>query len=96
MKYNFPGNIRELKAIMELAAVMCDGKEITEGDIKFSTTKGKSFAMTEEKTMEQYYIDIVESFLKKYNNNVVKVATRLAVGKSTIYKMINNGQIKVD
>ncbi len=96
IKYNFPGNIRELKAMMDLAAVMCDGKEITADDIKFSTTKGKLFAMTEEKTMELYYIDIVESFLKKYDNNVVKVATKLNIGKSTIYKMINNGQIKVD
>jgi len=96
IKYNFPGNIRELKAMMELASVMCNGKEITEDDIKFSTTKGKLFAMTEEKTMELYYIDIVESFLKKYDNNVVKVANKLNIGKSTIYKMINNGQIKID
>lgn len=95
MKYNFPGNIRELKAMMDLATVMCDGKEITAEDIKFSTTKGKLFAMTEEKTMDLYYIDIVQAFLKKYDNNVLKVAAKLEIGKSTIYKMINNGQLTV-
>lgn len=95
IKYNFPGNVRELKAMMDLACAMCDGHTITADDIKFSNTKGKLFAMNEEKTMEEYYIDIVQSFLKKYDNNVLKVAAKLKIGKSTVYKMINNGQLKV-
>lgn len=95
MKYNFPGNIRELKAMMDLACVMSDGKTITADDIKFSSTKGKNFAVNEEKTMDEYYVDIVQSFLNKYDSNVLKVAAKLDIGKSTIYKLINQGKLKV-
>jgi DNA-binding NtrC family response regulator len=96
LKYPFPGNVRELKAMMDLAGVMCDGKEVTAEDLKFSTTKSKAMLMNEEKSMDEYYVDIVQSFLKKYDNNVLKVADKLQIGKSTIYKLINNGKLKVD
>ncbi|BAV06879.1 DNA-binding transcriptional response regulator, NtrC family, contains REC, AAA-type ATPase, and a Fis-type DNA-binding domains [Filimonas lacunae] len=95
LKYHFPGNIRELKAIIDLACVMCNGAEIQPADMKFSVTKQKQLAFAEEKTMEEYYIDIIQAFLKKYNNNVLKVADVLQIGKSTIYKLINNDKIKV-
>jgi len=95
MQYNFPGNIRELKAMMELACVMSNEKEITAADIKFTTAKSKLFAITDEKTMDEYYIDIVQAFLKKYNNNVLQVADKLQIGKSTIYKLINNNKLTV-
>lgn len=95
IKYSFPGNIRELKAITELACVMCSGTEIQPEDLKFSVTKSRQTAFAEEKTMEEYHIEIIEAFLKKYNNNVLKVADVLQIGKSTIYKLINNEKIKV-
>jgi len=46
LQYPFPGNIRELKAIIDLAAVMCDNNEIKAADITFSSTrKGGTFVM---------------------------------------------------
>ncbi|PTB91409.1 regulator, partial [Marivirga lumbricoides] len=39
MKYNFPGNVRELKAIIDLACVMSDGVTLTDDDITFHTVK---------------------------------------------------------
>jgi len=95
MKYNFPGNVRELKAIIDLAVIMSSGKEILPEEIKFSSTRSKLFSLSEDKTMEEYYIDIVEAFLRKYNNNVLLVADKLKIGKSTIYKMINNNKINI-
>lgn len=37
MKYSYPGNVRELKSFIDLACVMCDGKEIMADDITFNT-----------------------------------------------------------
>jgi len=48
-----------------------------------------------EKSMDEYVADIVTIFLKKYNQNVVEVAHRLKIGKSTIYNMINSGKIEI-
>ena len=88
LKYAFPGNVRELKAVIELAAVMSDGKEIQEDDITFTSGKSDDFFLQEEKTLRDYTIQILQYYLKKYDGNVLKIANKLDIGKSTIYKMI--------
>ena len=45
--------------------------------------------------MKEYTNDIIKHYLKKYDNNVIKVADKLDVGKSTIYKMIQNKEITI-
>jgi two-component system, NtrC family, response regulator AtoC len=93
LRYNYPGNVRELKAMTELAVVMCDGKEITADDISYTTAKGNETFMAEEKTLRQYTCDIVKYYIKKYNNDVITTADKLDIGKSTIYKMIQQKEI---
>ncbi|MBL0154510.1 MAG: sigma-54-dependent Fis family transcriptional regulator [Chitinophagaceae bacterium] len=95
MKYNFPGNVRELKAMMDLASVMSEGNEISEEDISYTHTGSNEYFLTEEKTMKDYTIQIIRHFLKKYDNNVLRVAEKLDIGKSTIYKMIQQKDIVV-
>lgn len=96
LKYNFPGNVRELKAMIDLAAVMCDDGTISANDINYASIRGDQAFLAEEKSLREYTCDIVKYFLKKYNNDVVGVATRLNVGKSTIYKMISDKEITLD
>lgn len=92
MKYHYPGNVRELKSMIDLAAVMSDGKEIKAEDINYTSAKaGKAF-MLEEKTLQEYNIDIIKFFLKKYDDIGV-VAAKLGIGKSTLYKMIRRGEL---
>jgi two-component system response regulator AtoC len=93
--YNFPGNVRELKAIIDLAAVMCNDNMIEPDDISFNSVSTNNQFLSEEKTLKGYTIDIIKSFLKKYDNNVVKVADKLDIGKSTIYKMIQEKEIMI-
>jgi two-component system response regulator AtoC len=96
MKYNYPGNVRELKAVIDLSAVMCDGEQINGDDIYFASISSNDISVTEEKTMKEYTADIITHFLKKYDNNVIKVANKLDIGKSTIYKMIQDKEITVN
>ncbi len=96
MAYHFPGNIRELKAMMELASVMCTDGEIKPDDITFNSTKqGEIFTM-EQKTLRQYTCDIIKYFLKKYDDDVMLVAEKLDIGKSTIYKMLQQKEIVLE
>ncbi|HNT79795.1 MAG TPA: sigma-54 dependent transcriptional regulator [Bacteroidia bacterium] len=37
LEYAWPGNIRELKAVIERAALLCEGDTITEDDVMFAT-----------------------------------------------------------
>ncbi len=94
MNYNFPGNVRELKSVIDLACVMSNGIEIVDDDIRFNSIKGDEAFTAEEKTLKDYTIDIIKFYLKKYNNDVLDVAKRLDIGKSTIYNLINKGDLK--
>jgi DNA-binding NtrC family response regulator len=95
MRYNFPGNVRELKAMIDLAAVMSDGIEIKADDITYTSAKGDEVFTAEERTLRQYTCDIIKFYLKKYDNDVLAVADKLDIGKSTIYKMLQEKEIVV-
>lgn len=87
-KYHFPGNIRELKAIIELACVLCSDGVILETDITFNTEKSLSNILMQEMSLEDYTNNIIRNYLEKYDSNVITVAKKLNIGKSTIYRML--------
>lgn len=93
MRYNFPGNVRELKAIAEIAVVMSDDNAIEADDIQFNQRNEVDDFIQEELTLEEYNCRIIKWYLNKYNSNVLQVADKLDVGKSTIYRMIKEGKI---
>ena len=88
LKYPFPGNIRELKSTIDLAAVMAEGNEIQAEDITFANINRESSLMMEEMTLRDYTFKIIRFYLDKYDNNVLKVADKLDIGKSTIYRYL--------
>ena len=93
MHHAYPGNVRELKATVELACAMADGNEIAADDISFLSSGNAPLWTLTEKTLHAYEIDIITHFLKVYQQNVVLTAEKLGIGKSTIYKMIQNKEI---
>jgi DNA-binding NtrC family response regulator len=93
MRYNFPGNIRELKSIIELAAVMCEDKSIKGADITFGSLKRDDEPIFENQTLRQYTCNLIKYYLKKNNNDVIVTARILDIGKSTIYKMLQTGEL---
>ncbi len=95
LKYHFPGNIRELKAVIDLSVVMCENNEIKPDDITFASTKRDDFFIPEDKSLRQHTCDIIKHYLKKNNNDVIATAKALDIGKSTIYKMIQEGELSI-
>lgn len=88
LQYPFPGNIRELKSIIELSAVMATDQEIKPQDISFNnTTRTESF-LYQEMSMQDYMYRIVRHYLNKYDDNVLEVAKRLDIGKSSLYRYL--------
>lgn len=82
-KYPFPGNVRELKAIMELAAVMTNTDVIDENDITFGAASSSNDFLYEEATLDDYTRRIVNHFMQKYDNKVRLVADKLNIGKTS-------------
>ena len=86
MSYQYPGNVRELKSIIELAAVMCTDNVMRPEDITFKSIREEESFSYEELTMREYEFKVIQHFMNKYNDNVLEVAKVLDIGKSTIYR----------
>ena len=88
LSHSFYGNVRELKAILDLAAALSDGKIIEPEDIQFNSPRGKESFLSNELSLKEYNQRIINHFLEKYDNDVLLVAKKLNIGKSTIYRML--------
>lgn len=92
MAYNYPGNIRELKAIIDLAVTFSDTNVINPNDIIFSSFDPVSEIIDDQLTLREFDKRIVKTYLNKYNNDTKLVAQKLDIGVSTIYRMFKEYQ----
>ncbi|HEY4149955.1 MAG TPA: sigma-54 dependent transcriptional regulator [Chitinophagaceae bacterium] len=95
MGYRFPGNVRELKSIMELAVVMSEGETIEPENITLQSAANVTDLLTSGKTLREYNNFILQHYLDKNDGDVLKVARLLDIGKSTIYRMIQNKELSL-
>ncbi len=86
--YHWPGNIRELKSIIELAVVMSPDSEITAESITISKTDALSNILTEELSLREYNRRIVNLYMERYDNNTKLVADKLRIGQTTVYRLL--------
>lgn len=89
LSYPFPGNVRELKSVIELAVTLADEDEIAAEHI----LTGKAGELTDdffaqEISLREYDLRIVRKFLDRYQNNIKLVAEKLDIGVATIYRML--------
>ncbi len=92
LEYSYPGNVRELKAVVELSSVLAASNEIEAEDIRFNSPRKVEAFLTEEMSLKGYTKKIIYHYLKKYDDNVILVASKLDIGKSTIYRMLKDGK----
>ncbi|HAK10638.1 MAG TPA: regulator [Chitinophagaceae bacterium] len=91
--YSFPGNVRELKSIVELAAVMADGNTIEADNLTLFNSNKEADLLQEEMTLRDYERKIIQHYLEKYDYDILLVAKKLDIGKSTLYRMVQAGEI---
>lgn len=91
--YSFPGNIRELKAMMELAVVLCEDNVIKADDLSLrKEVMHNDDLFSVERTMEEYEEIIIKHYLDKYNGKVRLVAEKLDISKSKIYNFLQESK----
>ncbi len=88
LNYSYPGNIRELKSIAELACVLCDTNEISSENLMMGSNEMLDNISGDELTLREYNIRIVKNYLKIYDNNPKTVAEKLDIGVATVYRML--------
>lgn len=95
LKYNWPGNIRELKNCVESAVVMCSGNEITIEDLPNSIqakSEEKSIVIPMGITMEEAEMIIIQETLAANNGNKTKTADVLGIGRKTLHRKIGESE----
>jgi two-component system, NtrC family, response regulator AtoC len=88
MVYPFPGNVRELKSIVELAVTLSANDEIEPSDLVVDRGDPLSEVASDNLTLREYEIKIIKATLKKNNNDIRLAAEKLDIGISTIYRIL--------
>ena len=90
LSYNFPGNIRELKSVTELAVTLSNESEIDSSDIILDAGSSSAYSPDDELTLKDYELKIIKATLNKYNNDIRIAAGKLDIGVSTIYRILKD------
>ncbi len=85
-KYSFPGNIRELRAVIELAMILCENNRIDAHHISFNPVGSFDEINSETMTLEEQILKIVRDSLQKNNGNPTIVSKKLGISRATVYR----------
>ena len=92
-EYDFPGNIRELRNVLERAMLVARGSEIRPGDLRLNVPAADSRVAAEPaaepvRTLREGERLQIERALRETGGSVAKAAQLLAVPRSTLYQKI--------
>jgi DNA-binding NtrC family response regulator len=88
MSYLFPGNVRELKSVVELAVTLSENDIIEPVDLVIDRGDPLSDIANDNLTLREYQIKIIKATLKKNNDDIKLAADKLDIGISTIYRIL--------
>jgi len=91
LKYDWPGNIRELRNCVECAVVMCNGEEITLEDLPASvreSVEDKNIIIPHGITLDEAEKIIIRNTLTMEGGNKTKVAQILGIGRKTLHRKL--------
>lgn len=95
-QYDYPGNVRELKSVVELAALLSDEEGAVDScHIQFNQQRKTATLLQQPVTLREIERHAIQQCLIEYDYDILAAARRLDIGKSTIYRMIKAGELQV-
>lgn len=92
--YSWPGNIRELRNVLERAVLLGDGEALTPRDLRFDTLGGGE-REGGPRTLEENERIFIERVLAEEGGRVEAAAQRLGIVRSALYKKIKKHGIAI-
>jgi len=93
LDYPWPGNIRELKSVIESAVMVSDGDYIALSDLpmnlqQYATRHREQIATKAIRNIEEGEKSLIEEALRQTNGNKAKAAEALGISTRTLYRKI--------
>ncbi len=85
--YQWPGNVRQLRNVIDSATVMCEGNEIQMGDLGIREATDGEF---DTLRIDHWERKLIIDALKRTSNNVPKAAGLLGISRATLYRKIED------
>lgn len=96
----YPGNIRELKNLIERTVLVCGKDLLTAADFKSqyhpSQTETATISNTQGLTLEELEKQTIIQTLEKYDNNLSQVAHALGISRAALYRRLEKYGINVN
>ncbi len=92
-EYLWPGNIRELRNVLERAVLLADRGQLRRGDLRFEPAAAESDSEL-YLTLEEVERRHIERVLRLESGSVVRAAERLAVPRSSLYEKLKRYAIR--
>ena len=86
MKYRWPGNIRELQHAVERAVILCSQPELTLRDFQLQQSSFGDETDLKSLNLSEVERDVIRQALKKSSGNLTKAAEELGIGRTTLYR----------
>ena len=96
--YSWPGNIRELRNLLERVALTCDSQVIEPQHLNLpqrGPSRVEQFGRA-NMTLAQVERQHIEAVLKEESGKVAQAAARLDISRSTLYQKIKEYGISLD
>ena len=97
-QHSWPGNIHELQNVIRRALLLRQGNQIDVSDLRFDSEPSSDRlpagefvpGLTLDQMLRQREREIVESALRRFDNNRERVARELGVARSTLFKRLKD------
>jgi DNA-binding NtrC family response regulator len=84
-RYDWPGNIRELRNVLERALLRTLGNVLDAATFEFPSPASPVLPLTRAGTLDDVERDYIEQVLREENGTIDRVAERLGVSRSAVY-----------
>jgi DNA-binding NtrC family response regulator len=85
--YHWPGNIRELQHSLEKAVILSESSVLNPSDFSFNPT-AKGTTENNNTTLEEMEKKLIAESIKKHDNNLSIVASKLGITRQTLYNKL--------
>jgi len=89
LAYNWPGNVRQLRNVIDSAAVMAEGEQIAPGDLPL-----RGDTELDTLRLDHWEQKLIRQAIDRCQGNIQESAKMLGIGRATLYRKIKEYEIE--